>query len=338
MIKLFKNMELIIDRLQEVIGLEELKEIVKERSLKIYWGTAPTGRIHIGYLVPLLKIADLHAVLDNLKSTPELINKRTEYYELMIKTILKHLHCPLEALNFIKGSDFQLTPEYIVDVYKLTTLTSTHDALKAGAEVVKQTDNPKISGLLYPLLQILDEEYLDVDAQLGGVDQRRIFTLSNTLLSLLGYKKRIHLMNPMLTAIDALPQQDTQQVKMSASNVNSKIDMLDSKNNIKKKINKAYCLEGDVTFNPLLELTQLIIFPLLQNQNMNRLIINRHEKHGGPLYFTSFNMLKDCFINKDLHPQDLKCGIIDCLNKFIDLIRHDFIQHQDLLNSAYPHV
>lgn len=115
-------MELITDRLQEVIGLEELKEIVQERPLKIYWGTAPTGRIHIGYLVPLLKIADflkagcfvtilfadLHAVLDNLKSTPDLINKRTEYYELMIKTILKHLHFPLEALKFIKGSNFQL--------------------------------------------------------------------------------------------------------------------------------------------------------------------------------------------------------------------------------------
>ena len=50
-----------------------------------------------------------------------------------------------------------------------------HDAQKAGAEVVKQTASPPLSGLLYPGLQVLDEEYLKVDAQFGGVDQRKIF-------------------------------------------------------------------------------------------------------------------------------------------------------------------
>lgn len=51
-----------------------------------------------------------------------------------------------------------------------------HDARKAGAEVVKQVDHPLLSGLLYPGLQALDEEYLKCDAQFGGVDQRKIFT------------------------------------------------------------------------------------------------------------------------------------------------------------------
>ena len=72
-----------------------------------------------------------------------------------------------------------------------------HDAKKAGAEVVKQVKNPLLSGLLYPglqasfqtntlacmfesctLIQALDEEYLKVDAQFGGVDQRKIFTFA----------------------------------------------------------------------------------------------------------------------------------------------------------------
>ena len=65
--------------------------------------------------------------------------------------------------------------EYSLDVYKLTTLVTEHDAKKAGAEVVKQVDHPLLSGMLYPLLQALDEEYLKVDAQFGGVDQRKIF-------------------------------------------------------------------------------------------------------------------------------------------------------------------
>jgi tyrosyl-tRNA synthetase len=40
---------------------------------------------------------------------------------------------------------------------------------------VKQSSNPLLSGLLYPGLQALDEEYLKCDAQFGGVDQRKIF-------------------------------------------------------------------------------------------------------------------------------------------------------------------
>ena len=42
------------------------------------------------------------------------------------------------------------------------------EAKKAGAEIVKQSDNAPLSGLLYPILQVLDEQYLDVDAQFGG--------------------------------------------------------------------------------------------------------------------------------------------------------------------------
>lgn len=55
-----------------------------------------------------------------------------------------------------------------------------------------------LSGLLYPGLQALDEEYLGVDAQFGGVDQRKIFTFAEKYLPRLSYRKRIHLMNPMV--------------------------------------------------------------------------------------------------------------------------------------------
>lgn len=50
--------ELITRNLQEVLGGDEIKKILAERDLKMYWGTAPTGRPHIGYFVPLTKISD----------------------------------------------------------------------------------------------------------------------------------------------------------------------------------------------------------------------------------------------------------------------------------------
>lgn len=56
-----------------------------------------------------------------------------------------------------------------MDLYKISSMISEHDARRAGAEIVKQSDGSgPLSGLLYPLLQVLDEQYLDVDVQFGG--------------------------------------------------------------------------------------------------------------------------------------------------------------------------
>lgn len=53
-----EKLNLIKRNLQEVLGDENLKKIVNERDLKIYWGTATTGKPHIAYFVPMIKIAD----------------------------------------------------------------------------------------------------------------------------------------------------------------------------------------------------------------------------------------------------------------------------------------
>lgn len=53
-----EKVDLILRNLQESLGDDSLKKIVKERDLKIYWGTATTGRPHIAYFVPMTKIAD----------------------------------------------------------------------------------------------------------------------------------------------------------------------------------------------------------------------------------------------------------------------------------------
>ena len=51
---------LITRDLQEVLGADSIKAVLEknERPPRAYWGTAPTGRPHIGYFVPLTKIAD----------------------------------------------------------------------------------------------------------------------------------------------------------------------------------------------------------------------------------------------------------------------------------------
>ena len=94
--------------------------------------------------------ADLHAYLDNMKAPWDLLALRTQYYEHAIKAMLTALKVPLDKLKFVKGSDYQLSREYTLDMYKLSSLVTEHDAKKAGAEVVKQVGNPLLSGLMYP--------------------------------------------------------------------------------------------------------------------------------------------------------------------------------------------
>lgn len=53
------------------------------------------------------------------------------------------------AINILLRTCFFFR-EYTMDVYRLSSSISIHDAKKAGAEVVKQVDNPLLSGLLYP--------------------------------------------------------------------------------------------------------------------------------------------------------------------------------------------
>lgn len=114
---------------------------------------------------------DVHAFLDNMKAPLELVGHRTKYYKFVLLAVFESLGIPTSKLIFVEGSSYQLTKEYNLDNYRLCATVTEHDAKKAGAEVVKQVESPLLSGLLYPGLQALDEQYLDVDFQFGGVDQ-----------------------------------------------------------------------------------------------------------------------------------------------------------------------
>jgi len=319
---------LISRNLQEVLGEDRIDEILKTRDLKIYWGTATTGKPHIAYFVPMSKVADflsagcevtilfadLHAYLDNMKAPWELLKLRTEYYEHVIKAMLSSIGVPLDKLRFVKGTDYQLSKEYTLDVYRMSSIVTEHDARKAGAEVVKQVSHPLLSGLLYPGLQALDEQYLGVDAQFGGVDQRKIFTYAEKYLPNLGYAKRAHLMNPMVPGLTG--------AKMSSSEADSKIDLLDSANEVKKKLKKAFCEPGNITDNGVLSFCKYVIFPVALKGE--KFTINRPDQHGGDVNFANFEELEQSFAKEEIHPGDLKSAVERYLNRLLDPVRKIF--------------
>ncbi|CAB3377840.1 Hypothetical predicted protein [Cloeon dipterum] len=337
---------LISRNLQEVLGEDKMVELLKnpDKEFSIYWGTATTGKPHIAYFVPMSKIADflradckvtilfadLHAYLDNMKAPWELLARRTDYYEIVIKEMLKSIDVPLDKLEFVRGTDYQLSKEYTLDVYRLSSVITEHDAKKAGAEVVKQVEHPLLSGLLYPGLQALDEEYLKVDAQFGGVDQRKIFTFSEKYLPQLGYAKRIHLMNPMVPGLTG--------GKMSSSEEDSKIDILDSPANIKKKLKKAFCEPGEILKNGVLSFVKHVIFPIYKPGQGFK--INRTPENGGEVVYNNYESLETAFVKLEVHPGDLKASVEAELNKLLDPIRKAFESPElkKLVQAAYPAV
>ncbi|KAJ7471847.1 tyrosyl-tRNA synthetase [Mycena latifolia] len=364
--------DLITRGLQETLGGDIIKAILAEgRSPKGYWGTAPTGRPHIGYFVPLTKIADflqadvemtvflgdIHAFLDNMKAPIELVEYRTKYYNFIIRTVFKSLGIPSSKLKFAIGSDHQLTREFNMDNYRLCATVTEHDAKKAGAEVVKQVESAFLSGLLYPGMQALDEQYLGVDFQFGGVDQRKIFTFAELYLPRLGYAKRAHLMNAMVPGLAG--------GKMSSSDPNSKIDFLDAPDVVRKKIKAAFCEEGNVAENGILAFVQAVLIPIsqlrLENAKQQGSIleptadlkpfatddapegtvfsIERDAKFGGSTHYQSYEDLRNDFEAKTLHPKDLKTAVANAINRLLDPIRKAFEEDEEaqkIEKLAYP--
>ena len=53
-----EKLSLITRNVEEVLGEEKVVEILKTRDLKLYWGTAPTGKPHVAYFLPMMKIGD----------------------------------------------------------------------------------------------------------------------------------------------------------------------------------------------------------------------------------------------------------------------------------------
>lgn len=325
--------KMITSRLQEVLQPEMLDSILKTRNLRIYWGTATTGRPHVAYFVPMAKIADflradcevtilladLHGYLDSQKAPWDLLDARTKYYQRVIVAMLKSIGVPIEKLKFVRGTEFELSAEFSQDLFRLISQTSLHDAKKAGAEVVKQMSDPLIGSLLYPLLQALDEEYLNCDAQFGGVDQRKIFTYSEKYLPQIGYTKRIHLMNPMVPGLTG--------GKMSSSEIESKIDLLDDAEAVTRKINSAICPKDNLGENGVLAFIEHVIWPLFKEVSSD----------GGKIYDKHEEIIAD-FVSGALNESDLKKICCTHINRLLQPIREEFDcdELKALTRSAYP--
>jgi tyrosyl-tRNA synthetase len=332
-----ERFRLITRNLQEVISEEELRNLLTiKKEVSVYWGTTPTGSISIAYFFPMMKIADflkaglkvkilladLHAALDSVPWKE--LEKRYIYYKEAILTMLKTLDVNVSKLEFVKGSKIQLNKKYFYDLLKLSTFSNLKICNKAASEVVKLGDNPKLAGMIYPLMQALDEEYLEVDIQFGGMDQRKIMVYAREYLPKIGYKSRVELINPLIRGLVG--------EKMSSSIRATKIDLMDDEKTVQKLINKADFVEGN-SENGIMALLKHLIFVRKKDTNESFLIA-RPEKWGGNLEYNDYLTLEKEVLEKKVHPMDIKNALAKEINFLLDNFRKNK-KLQELHKLAY---
>ncbi|KAI7596025.1 tyrosyl-tRNA synthetase [Hortaea werneckii] len=219
-----------------------------------------------------------------------------------------------------------------MDLLRLSTSVSGHDASKAGSEVVKQVESPPLSSQIYPLMQALDEEYLEVDAQFGGVDQRKIFTLAVEALPRIGFQKRAHLMNPLIPGLQ-------EGGKMSSSDPDSKIDLIDPPDAVKRKLKKAFCPPKQVEGNGVLSFVEYVLLPAsaLKNNGTPKFVVQRRDAE--PLTYANIEDMRKDYAADVLQPQALKPAVTDALLEILTPLRAKFesdAEWQAIEQRAYP--
>ena len=310
--------ELIMRNSVEVLNKEEIDFVLKKRNLKVYCGYEPSGEIHLGHLVTMMKLLDFqkagvkiivllanwHAWL-NRKGEWNFLNKQMRLWGEGMKA------AGLNRAKFVRGTDFQRKEDYVNDVMVMALDTTVNRGIRSMQMVARDIENAKISQIIYPLMQIEDIKALDLDFVVAGIDQRKIHALGMELFSKIGFKKKpIFVHTGIITSLKGPGR------KMSSSLPDSMISIRDSKNSIKEKISKAYCPEGNVVENPVLEICKLILFP-----KFRKIEIKRQQKFGGNLLYTSYYDLESDFIKRSLHPLDLKNAVAEYLEEMIAPIR-----------------
>lgn len=328
---------------EEIIEVDELKELIQwkeahQQKIYAYDGFEPSGNIHIaqgllrainvnkitkaGIIFKFL-VADWHAAANHkFEGNLETIKKVGDFFI----EVWKVCGMDLNNVEFIYASDLVKEPEYWELVLKIG-INTTLKRVKRCTQIMGRNESDKLyaSQILYPLMQTADIFYLPADVCQLGLDQRKVNMLAREVAKKLDKPKPIAVHHHMLMGLKAPPDSDLTGVdraiefKMSKSDPDSAIFMLDSPQDIKRKISKAYCPPNEVLENPILEYCKYIIFELIDTFK-----IERSEKYGGNVEYQSYQDMEMDYVAGKLNPPDLKPAVIKYLNQLLDPIREHF--------------
>lgn len=179
-----------------------------------------------------------------------------------------------------------------------------------------------------------------------------MFDYIDRSLSTLGYRKRAFLMNHLLPGLNG--------GKMSASDPNSKIDLLDPPEVVVEKIAATACPEGKVENNAILALLKLLVIPAgkmrLEREGQPGVIVRDYRPftvEGAPYgsvlsveteknrfrHYSSYEEIEDDFCARRIGSSELTKAVSRVMNQLLSHVRESFKENpewQKAAKLAYP--
>ncbi len=325
---------------EEIVTEEELQQLLESgKPLIAYDGFEPSGQIHIaqGLLRAIninkmvkagvhfkMWVADWHAMANNkMGGDLEKIKTVGKYFI----EVWKASGMDMNNVEFLWASDMAKNPDY----WKLVVQVGRTNVLKRfvrTAEMMgreESLDSLTGANIIYSCMQVADIFMLKANITQLGMDQRKLNMLAREVGPSLGFWKPLVVSHHMLMGLGKPPAATEDKVartiaiKMSKSNPDSAIFMTDTYEDIKRKITKAYCPEGDIKENPVLEYFKYILF-----EKFSPIVIERPDKFGGTILLNNYENLERLFGEKKIHPLDVKQTAVKLLNDLLQPVREHF--------------
>ena len=189
----------------------DIKILSKDKKdINILWGVQPRDLPNIEFFIPILQIveflkenytitvllADIHEMLDSPTLDLGIIQKRCEAYIQLIIAMVELFDVNSYNLKFKYGSTFQTSHPYVIDTYKISSLTTiqrTYFAREINQDIEEKknviTTDKTMTTLLYPILQALDEKYTNCDIFYGSITQKNMCLYSEELMNKFNHKE-----------------------------------------------------------------------------------------------------------------------------------------------------
>ena len=325
---------------EEIVTEEELRHLLEAKPRPIaYDGFEPSGKIHVAQgIVRAINtnkmtqagvhfkflVADWHAWANNkMGGDLEKIQTVGKYFI----EIWKSAGMDMDRVEFVWASELAKDDSYWKKVMQVARNATVNRIIRCGQIMGRrESEVMQASQILYPCMQCADIFHLKADIAQLGMDQRKVNVLAREIGPKLGYWKPVIVSHHMLMGLtspkptEAMSAEErTIELKMSKSIPDSSIFMMDSHEEIKRKIGKAYCPAGTVHENPLAEYLKHIIF-----EKFKKVKIERPAKFGGDIELESYQEFARLYYEGSIHPADLKQAVARYLNESLEPVRRHF--------------
>ncbi len=331
---------------QELISEEGLKNLFETNPHpKHYIGFEISGYVHIGTglssalkikdllkagVKPTIFLADYHTWINGkLGGDLDKIRKVAQGY---FKHCFIALGLPEDKVDYLLASE-----SYDEDYWKLVMDVSRSTTLKRMLRCItimgrKESDAASSASVLYPAMQAADIFNLKIDIAHAGMDQRKVHMLARELAPKLNFKKPVTLHTRLLPGLQGTTRMNPTEdevidAKMSKSKPDSAIFVHESESEILRKIKKAYCPEKVVEGNPIIEYAENLV---LRDRPLK---VERPEKFGGNVEFTTSTELHEAYLRGALHPMDLKNAVGKELVEMLKPVHEYFKKHPNYLKE-----